>query len=174
MPHRLRHAHAALQQPRSEPDRFEGQPLRLGELSGAEALFLRSFRGWSQGRECWCEVWNEHAKRFGAADGRLLLHLFCDSYGAVREAALRPILHHPPCCLYLAPDEARLTGMFSALALQRPDTAHFAGRLLLESKGISRVHAAMTKLAGAYAARGLAVAGSSPLIAYAQEVAGTA
>ena len=32
----------------------------------------------------------------------------------------------------------------------------------------------MTKLASAYAARGLSVAGSSPLIDYAHEVAGTA
>ena len=157
-----------------EPESSDGQPLRVGHLSAAEALFLRSFRGWSQGRECWCEVWNEHARRFGAADGRLLLHLFCHCHGAVREAALRPILHHPPCCPYLAPDEARLTAMLSAVALQQPATARFAAHPLLGAQGISTVEDAMTKLAGAYAARGVEVAGNSPLIAYAQEVAGTA
>ncbi len=174
MPRPLRKLPDPLEETQRVPERHDGQPLRLSHLSGAETLFLRSFRGWSQGKECWCEVWNEHAKRFGAADGRLLLHLFCDCHGAVRQAALRPILHHPPYCPYLAPDEARLTAMLSALALQRPETARFAGHLLLEPDGIATVQAAMTKLAGAYAARGLAVAGSSPLIAYAHEVAGTA
>ena len=174
MPHPLRHALIAFDDAPAEPEPCNGQPLRLGHLCGAEALFLRSFRGWSQGRECWCEVWNEHAKRFGAADGRLLLHLFCHCHGSVRQAALRPILHHPPYCPYLAPDEARLTAMLSAIALQRPETARFAAHLLLEAEGISAVQAAMTKLASAYAARGLSVTGDSPLIDYAHEVAGTA
>lgn len=175
MPRPLRHALNTFEDtPAEQPEPCDGQPLRLGHLGGAEALFLRSFRGWSQGRECWCEVWNEHAKRFGAADGRLLLHLFCHCHGSVRQAALRPILHHPPYCPYLAPDEARLTAMLSAIALQRPETARFAAHLLLEAEGVSAVQAAMTKLASAYAARGLSVAGDSPLIDYAHEVAGTA
>ena len=174
MPRSLRHARFTVEDTPPNPEPCSGQPLRLGQLSSLEALFLRSFRGWSQGRERWCEVWNEHARRFGAADGRLLLHLFCDCHRAVRQAALRHILHHPICCPYLAPDEARLTAMLTAVALEQPETARFAAHLLLEAEGIAAVQTAMTKLAGAYTARGLSVDGSSPLIDYAHEVVGTA
>ena len=46
-------------------------PLRLGAIGEPESFFLRSMRGWSKGHEGLTEVWNEYARRFGAADGRL-------------------------------------------------------------------------------------------------------
>ena len=149
-------------------------PLRVGALCGAEGFFLQSLRGWCQGQECRSRVWNDYAKRFGAADGRLLLHLFCACHGAVRQGASRPIVHHPPCCPYLTPDELRLTAMLCAVALDRIEGARFLAHVLVRSEAVAPVLDTMSALAGAYAARGLTVPPASPAARYSEEALGVA
>lgn len=150
------------------------QPLRLARLGVPEALFLQSMRGWAQGRECWCEVWNDHAKRFGSADGRVLLHLFCRSLAAIRQAARQGIQHHLPCCPYLTTDEARLTAMLHATATGNAPGASFIAHLMLESAKASSVLDAQSALARAYRARGLFFSAASPLARYAEKPLGLA
>ena len=153
---------------------YDEEPLlRLGAIGESESLFLRSMRGWSKGHEGLTEVWNEYARRFGAADGRLLLHLFCSCYSAIRLAAKRPIRHHAPCCPYLAPDELRLTALFCASALGRVENTLFAAHLLLNHDEMPAVLSAVSRLGSAYAARGLPVSPASPLSHYSESAAGT-
>ncbi len=149
-------------------------PIRLGAIGESECFFLRSMRGWSTGHDGLNEVWNDHARRFGAADGRLLLHLFSACYGEIRLAAKHPIRHHPPCCPYLAPDELRLTALFCSAALGQTENAQFVAHLLFSREALPAVLDAASRLARAYAARGLPVSPSSPLARYGESAAGTA
>ncbi len=136
---------------------------RLGELGEAEVLFVRSLRGWALGMPCWRQVWNEHARRFGGVEGRIVLRAFVAFFDGIRGGARRPILHHPPCCPHVAPDEARILAVLVAAALEHPDAARFLALTLVEADRADAVLKAGRKLADAYARRGLKLCSRPPL-----------
>ncbi len=141
-----------------------GDPVtRLGELGEAEVLFVRSLRGWALGVPCWRHVWNEHARRFGGAEGRIVLRAFVAFFDGIRGGARRPILHHPPCCPHLAPDEARILAVLSAAVLEPPDAARFRALTIVEASVVDAVLEAGQILGEAYEQRGLKLR-SGPLL----------
>ncbi len=140
-----------------------GSITRLGELGEAEVLFVRSLRGWALGVPCWRQVWNEHARRFGGAEGRIVLRAFVAFFDGIRGGARRQILHHPPCCPHLAPDEAEILGVLLATVLEHADAARFRALTLVEADRVEAVLEAGRSLALAYERRGLKLLGGPPL-----------
>ena len=82
-------------------------------------MLLWGFRRWIVGLQTnaphhWSHVWNHFAKRFGAQDGKEALSGLVGCIRALQHGARRSIVHHPPCCGHVAPDEVGFLAFIGA------------------------------------------------------------
>jgi len=97
-----------------------GSPTKLTDLTPAERFVVRAFRRWVAamgGPEMSAHgavAWNDFARGFGTADGKVALSAFVAMVHGIARAARRPIRCHRPCCLGLSADELWIVRLTSA------------------------------------------------------------
>ena len=118
----------------------------------AQTFFLWCFRGWVQGlrdndADQWTAVWNECARRFGAADGRRLVSSLARCVNLLRRHALADFGYHQPCCPLRSAEEHALVDVFAATATGQARRAVGHAQALVLPHGVGDMIEAVSQIA---------------------------
>ena len=116
-------------------------PAAMAELTEAEHLIAWALRHWVLGlrsgtSRTWTLVWNEFARRLGAADGKAALSALLRLIAALQEHAHRPLHVHRPCCPCLDADEFSLVALVAACQKGRWPLARTRAEWLADGNGV--------------------------------------
>lgn len=133
--------HANRCQPSLRAPQITPRIKNVENLASAEIFLLRSFRYWISGLKNnaphhWSLVWNDFAKRFGAADAKTALCGFFGVMKALQTHARRKVRHYPACCSHITGDEEAMVAFFSACQKGDWNLARRKGEWLLQEDGI--------------------------------------
>lgn len=142
---------ALLPHPANDTPSLEDSTVDL-ERDRELAFLLRNFRLWLIGLrhnapDCLTQVWNDFAGRFGIDEGKHALAALANSIKAIQLNARRQIRHHPPCCRYMAPDEANFLGFIAACQSGNHSLSRQRAEWLVKQSGREELLAAGQRLA---------------------------
>ena len=109
---------------------------RLGDLTEPEQLVVRAFRRWLAGGEQRELLWRTLAYELDAAEARTALQGLEATIRVLSAHALRNIAYHHPCCSVLAPDEAGLLTLVTAVQREQHEVALLVANSFVGKQGM--------------------------------------
>jgi hypothetical protein len=122
---------------------------RLGDLTEPERLVVRAFRRWLAGGEQRELLWRTLAYELDAAEARAALQGLEATIRVLSAHAARNIAYHHPCCGMLAPDEAGLLTLVTAVQREQHQVALLVANSFVGKQGMKILLAATDMFASA-------------------------
>jgi len=122
---------------------------RFGDLTEPEQLVVRAFRRWLAGGEQRELLWRTLAHELDAAEARAALQGLEATIRVLGAHAQRNIAYHHPCCSALAPDEAGLLTLVTAVQREQREVALLVANSFVGTEGVKVLTAAAGLFASA-------------------------